>query len=228
MNLFPLGLISAASSNGTIESVSYSMFEPNKMCKSSPVFNILTTVFQDQTMLSRKKSEPFLKTTYEYDDIWNYEYRQIEHFIDAIGEDALNSFYMVAWDRGITPSGVANSGGDWIVSVDNTRFFSSIQHQKSNRGLLWDGLNWKEGQVLSVSANTSVTLNIDALNYGNLSLASAVSSGVLYPMYEVRMGPNALSNFKSTVFVPNIDIDTDSRGGWMFSGSIVFMSKFKV
>ena len=50
--IFPLGTVSAASDTGTIDSITYSFFEPNSGCVSNPVHNILTTRFEDQMLLT--------------------------------------------------------------------------------------------------------------------------------------------------------------------------------
>lgn len=225
--MFPIGDVSATSSAGLVDSVSYDQFEPNAGSRSYVVYNNLVTTFQTQVILSRKQADPFLMIEYNYDNIFSREYRQIEHFVRK-KEEALNSFYVVDWHKGITPSGIANSGGDWVVSIDNTRLFSTVTNQKANRAFIWDGSNWKEGPVIAISANTSITVDVDTSNYGALTLTNAQARGMIYPLYQCFLVPQALDNFKTGDFVPKMDIDTSDDGGFMMSGSLTFVSKFKV
>lgn len=226
MNIYPIGTISAASSQGTIDSVTYNMFEPNLRCSSTEKHNILVTRFEQQTLLTRKKAEPMLLITYEYDNILDREFKQIEHFIYSM-DDGLTSFFVIDFSKGQTPSAISASG-DWTVSIDNTRLYSATTNYKANRAVLWNGRNFKEGQITTVNANTSVVVDVDTNNYGALSLADAQSGAILYPLYQVYASANALSNFKTTIHVPISKINIGSIGGWMRSGSISFVSKYKV
>jgi hypothetical protein len=226
MDIFPIGTISADSSSGTVDDISYDMFEPNLSCRSTPVYNILVEKFEQQTMHTRKKSEAMMVFLYEYDNILDREYRQIEHFIHD-KEGSLTSFYLVDFSKGITPSSISESSGDWVISIDDTRLFSSITNKKSYHGFVWDGLNWKEGTIASISDNTSITLDVDTNNYGGLSLANAQKNGILYPMYIVYAAEGIISNFKNTVFIDG-SINKSSDGGWMRSGSANFVSKYKI
>jgi hypothetical protein len=223
MNIFPIGTISGATSAGSIGS----LFEPNAGAKSYKVYNNLITPFQNQTLLTRKKSDPFLMLEYEYSDIFSREYRQIEHFVSLM-EDGLTSFYVVDWHNGITPSAVVINGSDWKVSLDDTRLFSTVSNQKANKAFLWDGSNWKEGDVISITANSFMIVDIDTNNYGALTLAKANSDAVIYPLYQCFLVPNALENFTKGNFVPKLDITNSTDGGFMMSGTITFVSKYKV
>uniref|UniRef100_A0A6M3KG61 Uncharacterized protein n=1 Tax=viral metagenome TaxID=1070528 RepID=A0A6M3KG61_9ZZZZ len=226
MNIFPIGTISAASSSGSLNSVSYNMFEPNARASSSVKHNILVTPYQNQIKLTRKKAEPFIIIQYDYNNIFSREYKQIEHFIYNLG-DALTSFYVVNWAEGITPSSVVDASGDWTAAITNTRLFSTITNQKANRAFLWDGLNWKEGAIASLSANTSITVDVDTSNFGALTLANANANSIVYPLYECYCTPDSLADFNTTVYLPE-SINLADDGGYMRSGSISFVSKYKV
>ena len=226
MNLFPIGTVSAGSSSGSIDSVSYNFWEPNGVGGSSNVMhNVLTSMFEQQTILARKKSEPYLIIPYEYNDIFDREFKQIEHFVDSI-EGALTPFWAVDFSRGQTPSSVADASGDWTVSIDNTRFYSIVLNQKASRAFLWDGTNWKEGLVSAISANTYIVVDVDTNNYGALTLANAANS-LVYPLYEVFLSKEGLSAFKSTNYV-NEKVTTSKDGGFIRSGSINLVTRYKV
>ena len=223
--LFPIGTIAAASNSGTLESVSYSMFEPNANVVSAPIYNILVSRFEDQTPLTRKKKDPYLTITYTYKNIFAREFRQIKHFIDVM-DDALTSFYVADFSEGQTPTSVTGAA-DWTVAIDNTRLYSTVVNNKANRALLWNGVGWKEGQVVTVTANTSIVVDADTNNYGALAVAEANTNSVVYPVYTAYLVPESLSNFKPSIFVPRT-MSTSGDGGFLYSGDLTFISKYKV
>ena len=225
MKIYPLGTVSAASNQGAIGGVNYNMFEPNESCQSWPVHNILQTKYGEQSILTRKKSAPYLQMSYNYSNIFNREYRQIERVIMDIDE-SLNPIFVVDFSRGTSPSNVATGGATWTVDVDDTYFYSATPGFKSNRAFLWNGRAWKEGLVTSVTLNTSIVVDIQNNNYGALPLADA-PQGMVYPLYECHMAAGSQSNFKPGAYWQE-DITTGEPGGYMFSGNINFVSRFKL
>jgi len=218
MKIFPIGTISSGSSSGTVNSISYTMFEPNKRCKSNTTYNNLTTKFQNQTMLVAKKAEPFLTITYEYENIYTREFRQIDSFINDNGE-GLVSCYAADFSRGIVPTAVASIGGDWYVSMDNTNLYSSIANMKANRAFIYNGLSWKEGQITSITTNASIVVDVDTYGYGSLTASQADSKGYIFPLYEVYINQGSISTFEPTVFIQE-GINNTSDGGWMYTGNV--------
>jgi len=87
---------------GSIGDLTYTLFEPNSGCESDVIFFNISERFDNQTIHTRKKAEPYLSIRYEYDNIYAREYRQIEHFVDDVGGD-LTSFLVVDWSNGETP-----------------------------------------------------------------------------------------------------------------------------
>ena len=227
MYIFPIGLLSAASGNGTIDSVSYSFFEPNQKCSSAPIHTSLQAKFQTQTILSRKIAEPYLIITYEYGNIFSSEYRQIEHFVDK-KEDAVNSFYVIDLSQGEVPTAI-NTSSTWTPSIANTRLYSAISNVKSNYIFFFNGVQWKLGTTTAVTTNTSVTTDVDTNNYGDMTdTQGAVVTGNqrvhIYPVYQCYLNPNSLQNFKPTGYWNN----KDENRGVMYSGNISFVSKYKI
>jgi len=228
MDIYPLGTAAAATNLGTVDSISYGMFEPNSGCSGDRSYNILTTVFQKRFLATRKKAETNYMLTYKYSNIWDREFRQIEHFVDD-KDESLTSFWAIDFSRGRTPSSVTASGGDWVVAIDDTRYFSTVTNQKSHKAFLWTGSlgGWKEGDIDGLVANTKIIVDVDTDNYGGLSVSSANTSSVVYPIYEVHANPNSLTNFKEkTFFKDTINLSND--GGWIRSGEISFICKYKV
>ena len=223
MDIFPIGTVAAATSCGTIESRSYSMFEPNNGAKSKKIFTNLTTTMYDQTLLTRKKALPYMTFSYMYDGIWTKEFRQLAHFVDY-KEDGLNSFYVVDFSEQINYDSVASLDGKWIIDTEETRYFSATPNQKSAYAFIWDGSKFRVGDVSSITANASISVDVSTDNYGSLSLANASSIGYLYPIYNCRCKTNALSEFEKGAFV---DVTTSERG-FVRSGTVGFTTTYKV
>ena len=226
IKLFPIGTVASKVSTGTLDSLQYSMFEPNGKCNSNIVHTILTTQFQDQVMLTRKKAAPYLIITYEYENILDREYKQIEHFAYSV-DDSLTSFYTVDWSKAQNPSSVASATNTWRVTLDNTRAYSSIANEKSNKMFLWNGTKWKLGDVAAVNTNATVALDLSSYHRGSL-LYSETNAALAYPVYEVRLSQNALAGFKSDVYVDDEDMTITGSGGYMRSGILSFISRYKV
>jgi hypothetical protein len=227
MDLFPTGTMASGSDNGTIDFVSYSFFEPNVKALSSPTFTSLVSRFQNQTILARKKADPYLTLTYEYNNIYLSEYQQIEHFIDS-KEDAVNSFYVVDLSKGILPTAIDTSS-TWTASIPNTRLYDTVQNQKANYMFFYNGRTWKLGTVSTVNANVSVVCNVDSNNYGAMTDAEGAiitdpEMTMVYPVYQCFANPGGINSFKTTVYWSN----EDSERGFMYSGNLSFITKYKV
>jgi len=225
ISLFPIGTVASQVSTGLVEGVSYNMWEPNARCHSNEIHTILTTSFQDQTMLTRKKAAPHLVINYEYDNIFDKEYRQIEHFVYT-KDDGLTSFYTVDWSKAQNPSVVASITNKWRVTVDNTRLYSEVTNYKANKILLWNGSKWKLGDITKVNTNATIALDM-TYHRGSLKY-SETGAALMYPVYEVFFSQNALSGFKTTEYVDDENISTTGSGGYMRSGVLTFLSKYKV
>ena len=225
-SLFPIGTIAAASSKGTIDSISYSIFEPNGGCSSNDNYNTLVHEFENKALFTRQKNLPFLTISYTYENIWTKEYNQIRHFIDSV-DDALTSFYAVDWSKGQDPSSVAAWGTGTVIAIDDTKLYSATTNYKCNNVLIWDGANFKIGTVTTLITNTSITVNITGNNYGDLTSANASSSGYIYPIYTCYITPNALSGFSKGVYV-NQTISLTGIGGFMYSGSVAFRGRYRI
>lgn len=226
MDIFPIGTISANSDSGTIDGISFDMFEPNNGCRSQTIHDILVEKWNNMSITTRKRSLPMIIITYKYYNIYTKEFRQIERFVYD-KDDALTSFYVIDFSKGQSPSSITNSGGDWVVAIDNTKPYSTNANMKSHHVFIWDGRSWKEGPVNSIVANTSITVDVDTSNYGNLSLSDAQAGAFIYPMYTCYFGQSALVDFEQTIFIDG-KINTSDIGGYMYSGTLNFSGKYKV
>lgn len=226
MKIYPIGTVAAATSIGTIDSINYKMFEPNNGCFSSKQHSVLTSRFLTQTLLTRKKAQPFLTITYKYSNVYDREFRQIEHFLDD-NDDALTSFYVADFSKGKYSDNIASTGGNWVVTVDNTGLFSEVTNQKADRALIWNGKKWKEGAVDNVVTNATIAIDVSSSNFGSLTLANAQTKSYVYPMYKAYAIPNNIQSFKVGGFLNDIVKVTDD-GGYIRSGDVTFTSKYKV
>ena len=224
--MFPCGTLASGTGTGTVESVLYNFFEPNKNCTSVPTHSILTTRYKDQTLLARKIADPYLSISYEFGDIFSSEFTQLEHFINSVDEGN-TSIHVCDLSKGVVPTTI-NTSGSWVASVANTSKFSAVANLKANYIFFYNGANWKVGTVSSVSTNTSVTCDVSD-DFGLLSDADgAIVTGNKrtwsYPIYECYIVSGSINSFKVTNF---FDVK-DSNRGPMWSGSINFSSKYKV
>jgi hypothetical protein len=224
--LYPIGTVASKVSTGTLENISqYNIFEPNGRCHSNVIHTILTSQFQDQALLTRKKAAPYLVITYEYENILDKEYRQIEHFVYTM-EDSLTSFYTIDWSKAQKPSVVASVTNKWRVTLDNTRLYSAVNNDKSNKIFLWDGAKWKLGDIAKVNTNASIALDM-TYHRGSLKY-SEVADALAYPVYEVGFSQSALSGFKSSEYIDDETMNLTGNGGYMRSGILNFISRHRV
>lgn len=231
MDLFPIGAVSTSASTGTIDGLTYSMFEPNDGCKSEAMFSNLTTQYDNTIRQTRQKAGNVLSTKYSYMGIYTKEYRQIEAFIETLSSGNLNSFYAIAWDRIITPSQIVVADPDWTISLYDTRYFSTINHYKAYDVFVWNGTNFRIGQVTTITAGTSIVIDVSQ-DLGGLSLADATYDNTpgtyaVYPIYEMYTNSAPLANLKSDSFIP-ATVDSVGYGGYTYSGDMGFNSKYTV
>jgi len=229
MDIFPIGTISAASNLGDMSGIKYKLYEPNGGSRSNSVYTTLISQFSEQTILTRKKALPYLNLKYVYANIFSREYRQIEHFIDKM-DDALTSFSIVDFSKGQTQTAVASPANNtWTVDIDDTRIYSATTNQKANVAMLWNGKGqWKLGALSGLTANASLTLDIQPNNYGRLPLDNISTTNTLvYPVYTAYLLPNQLANFTTGVYLEG-HVSLTSNGGYMYSGDLNFVSKYKV
>jgi len=228
MELFPIGTVTASSNQGTIEGISYSMFEPNARCRSRVIFVNLSVTYENVTMDTREKAQPNLSLQFDYDGIFTREFRQLEHFIYSVRAE-LTPFYIVDFSQGISPSSVTTTS-NWVAYLDNTRLFSTVSNYKANWVFFWNASAWKLGQVSTVSTNTYISCNVSD-DYGAMSTEQAqIVTGnlktLVYPVYEVHL-IGGIDSFEPQDYVDKpVTLTTD--GGLTYSGKLMFTSRYKV
>lgn len=221
MQIYPIGMVNNFDSTATLDTngQKFTMWEPNNGCQSYSVYSTLRTRFENQTILARKKAEPYLVINYNYKNIWDREIRNVEWFVDKM-DGELNSFYVVDWSKGETPSSITTS---WVININRTRIYSTTSNYKSNYAFVWDGNNFKCGQVSNISSFSSITISQD---YGDLTATLASSRGMVYPVYECYFSENPMPNFKPGQFIPDTVASVEC-GGYLWTGDTSFTSKYK-
>jgi len=223
MLLFPVGTVNNSDSTGTLNSITYTLWEPNNGCHVSRVYHNIIEKFESGILTTRQKAEPLLNITYSYENIFHKEYKQIEHFVRHRKAE-LHSFYTVDWSSGYTPTSITDVSGRWKVVIDSTLDYSATGNMKSNFGLLWNGNTFRIGQVYSVNTATSIELS---LQYGNLSLTKAQNEANIYPIYNVYFTQNPLSGFQPGDYIGG-SLSNTNFAGYMRSGTVSFITKYKV
>jgi hypothetical protein len=220
--LFPIGTLQNNSNLGVIASnYTYSMFEPNSLCDSKVIRSTIMGNFQNQTMFVRKVALPYLGITYTYENIFAREFAQIDHFISdsTTADGGATSFYVIDFSNGDLPTSVTSG---FHFHIPNTVKYSSISNQKSNNVFYWDGFDFKVGVVTTTTA-TTVTTNTTANPYGAMTGTTFAAGTVwVYPIYQCFLSGSP--DFKSTQFWPS----DDTNKGFLTSGSISFLSKYRV
>jgi hypothetical protein len=225
MKLYPIGDVSATYSRGIIDGISYSYFEPNSGCNSYKLYDNLITTYEQQTIQTRKKSLPNIMINYKYNNIFDKEYIQIEHFIDKV-EGGLDSFYVVDLSKGSNPSAITPTSTTWTCNITNTLPYSATTNQKANYGFFWNGNKFKIGSVTTVTVNTSVVFTIST-PYGDLSSTNAKNDGLVYPVYNCYHNGNDISNFEIAGYA-NDKLNDPDTAGFLRSGEVSFNSKYHV
>lgn len=225
MKIFPIGNTQTASNFGTLDGQYYEMFEPNAGCKAVPTYSTHLTTFKDQILQTRQKAKPYKVVSYNYENIFDREYSQIEHFTEDV-EESLTSFYIVDWSKPRSVNAVGSSGGVWTVHTNDTREYSAIPNQKANRVFIWSGSKFKVGQILSMTTNASIRIDVSS-NIGALSNTAASVESRIYPLYECYMQPNSLANFNVTDYWDE-DVGFGLDGGYRQTGNIAFVTKYKI
>jgi len=226
MDLFPIGLV-GSTSKGTLNSISYSLFEPNNGCKSFEQFNNLVNMFETQTMTTRQKALPILSIEYTYNNIYDREFRQMEHFLYSVASGKLNPFYAVDWSRGQKFIGDGAFDASTNMTVTNSIHYSATTNYKSNWVLVWSGYQFKIGTIIAIPDAVTIRADFTSSNLGNLTYAKASSMAIIYPIYEVYSTVENLQEFSVQGFADNKFVSPQDSG-YMRSGSILFVSKYKI
>lgn len=215
MWLFPVGELNAATTDsvGYIDSVSYSFFEPNNGASCINVFNVDSLKMKDMAISTYQLAKPMKKFTFSYENIFHREYSQLDAFTYAVGGN-LTSFHLANLSMGELYTGTVTVTS--TVSILAGRLYSTILNNKANYVLAYNGTSFMVGTITAYSASS--------ISFTRAFGANSVENPMLSPIYEVYMGEDTMNNFQTAAF----NADTGTDGGWIWSGSISFISKYTV
>ena len=154
----------------------------NRMIGHSAVSNTTT-----RPLRSRKIWDYRHNLAYNYDNIYQSDYKTIKEFGNRIGKQQNEDFYVIDFSQGQKVTGFAESGGDYNASISNTYSFSEDEYEGGNYVCVRNGENkeFRIGKITSIEDNSSITFS-DSDDYGSLDSFTAHKT-MAYPMYKVYL-----------------------------------------
>jgi len=226
IKVFPIGYIASTNTNsagswtsgGTEENL---LFEPNKGCNKTKIgFSGMSTM-ENRAIWTRKLGEHRHSFTYEYDKIWNHEFKRLRRFVRDVAQFKVNSFYIVDFSSGQKISALA-TGANWNASIYDTTDFSATSGEGGNYCCIWHPQTQKfRIGIINVKNDDSSIGFPNTSDFGNLQ-AFTVGETYAYPMYRVFLADDK-EDFKVKAHVdPHLNA---SFAGPVRSGSFKFMQR---
>ena len=229
IKLFPIGYIATSNSNSKgnfrsgqlAASATNTLFEPNAGCDKTKVGFSLVSEMENRAIWTRKAGEHKHQLTYKYDNIFNWEFKQIRRFIRDIAEHRANSFYVIDFSGGQKVTALATAV-NWNASIYDTTDFSATLGEGGRYACIWHPhlSKFRIGIVNTKVEDSSIQFP-DSSDYGDLNTFS-LGNVFAYPMYRVYLAEDA-EGFEVTNFV-----DTDMSAsfvGPVRSGEISFTQR---
>jgi hypothetical protein len=226
IKVFPIGFIASTNtvskgsyvSGGTEENP---MFEPNQGCGKVKLGYSAQSPVENRAIWTRKIGEHRHSLTYNYDKIWNSEFKQIRRFIRDVASFKVNSFYVVDFSSGQRISALA-TGANWNASIYDTTDFSATSGEGGNYCCIWhpDTRQFRIGIISTKMEDSYIQFSNDS-DFGDLQKFKA---GVTfaYPMYRCFMKDDK-EDFKVKAFVdPTVNA---SFAGPVRSGKVNFVQR---
>ncbi len=215
--IFPIGYIDNAqtTSKGSFTEPSIAildkrnneLFEPNKGSNKIIRGHTLRTKGRATPMETREVSEERHEFTYNYENIWNSEYRIIKRFVKDISDHNTYSFRLVDFSSGVKVTGLATTGvATYNASLHNTEDFTTASGRGGNYICVRNGRSRKLriGKVASVVPDSSISFQASPEGYGNLATAIE-NETYAYPLYKVFITGRGL-NFKTTGYADTTEV----------------------
>jgi hypothetical protein len=226
IKVFPIGYIASTNtisagswvSGGTEENL---LFEPNKKCNKIKVgFSGMSTM-ENRAIWTRKLGEHRHTLVYEYENIWNHEFKRIRKFVRDVAQFKVNSFYVVDFSSGQKISALA-TGANWNASVYDTTDFSATSGEGGNYCCVWHPNTQKFRMgIVNVKNDDSSIGFPNTSDFGNLQAFTAGET-YAYPMYRVFLADDK-ENFKLNA---HVDAHLNaSFAGPVRSGSVKFLQR---
>ncbi len=226
LKVFPIGYI--ASTNTVSKGSSTSggtedqpMFEPNAGSQKTKQGFSGQSPTENRAIWTRKLGEHRHLLSYNYKNIFNWEFKQIRKFIRDVASFQVNSFYVVDFSSGQQITALA-TGATWNASIYDTTDFSATSGEGGNYCCIWYPRNsqFRIGIVNLKNDDSSIGFP----NTGDFGALSAFATGEVYayPIYRCFMKDDK-EGFKVSAYV---DADMNaSFAGPVRSGKIDFVQK---
>jgi hypothetical protein len=226
LKVFPIGYIASTNSvsKGSMTSggtENQPMFEPNAGSNKVKVGFSGQSPTENRAIWTRKIGEPRHTLSYNYRNIFNWEFKQIRRFIRDIASFKVNSFYVVDFSSGQKVSALA-TGANWNASIYDTTDFSATSGEGGNYCFIWYPRNsqFRIGIVNVKNEDSSIGFP-NTSDFGDLQ-SFALGEVYAYPVYRCFMKEDK-EDFKVNAYV---DVDMNaSFAGPVRSGKIEFVQK---
>lgn len=207
IKLFPLGYIATSNANSKGNFVSGQlaasatsiMFEPNAGCNKDKTGYSLMSEMENRAIWTRKAGEHKHTLTYSYDNIFNWEFKQIRRFLRDVAEYRVNSFYVVDFSSGQKITALA-TGVNWNASIYDTTDFTATAAEGGKYAFIWypNQSKFRIGIINSKVEDSSITFP-NSSDFGDLEEFS-LGKVYAYPMYRVYLSEDS-EGFEVTNFV---------------------------
>lgn len=207
IKIFPIGYTASNNTNSKGNFVSAQLaasannilFEPNAGCDKSKVGFSLVSEMENKAIWTRKAGEHKHTLTYSYENIFNWEFKQIRRFIRDIAEYRANSFYVIDFSSGQKVTALATST-TWNASIYDTTDFSATVGEGGKYACIWypHQSKFRVGVVSAKAEDSSISFP-NSSDFGDLQDFS-IGHVYAYPMYRVYLVEDA-EGFEVTDFV---------------------------
>jgi len=229
IKIFPIGYIASTNTNSKgnfvasqlSASATNLLFEPNAGCNKVKAGYTSMSTMENRAIWTRKIGEHRHRIEYNYDNIFNWEFKQIRRFIRDVAEFGTNSFYVVDFSSGQKVTALA-TGATWNASIYDTTDFSATSGEGGRYTCIWypHKKKFRVG-IISTKVDDSSIQFANTSDFGDLEEFS-VGQVYAYPMYRCYLA-DPTEDFKVTDF-----IDTHlsaSFVGPVRSGTLKFMQR---
>ena len=229
LKLFPLGYVASDNSNSKgnfvasqlSASATNELFEPNAGANKVKVGFTAMSNMENRTIWTRKIGEHRHKIEYNYENIFNWEFKQIRRFMRDVASYGTNSFYVIDFSSGQKITALA-TGANWNASIYDTTDFSATSGEGGRYVCIWypHKKKFRVGIISTKVDDSSIEFS-NTSDFGDLQDFS-VGNVYAYPMYRCYLA-DVNEDFRTTGF-----IDTHLNAsfvGPVRSGTVRFLQR---
>ncbi len=141
---------------------------------------------ENRAIWTRKIGEHRHNIQYNYDNIFNWEFKQIRRFLRDVAEYQANSFYVVDFSSGQKITALA-TGANWNASVYDTTDFTATSGEGGRYVCIWypNQSKFRVGIISTKVEDSSIQFS-NTSDFGDLEDFS-LGKVFAYPMYRVYL-----------------------------------------